>query len=172
MNLTIIRGSYTCYILETTLSRSNFVIFLNQKYSQSNEKTTFIDILAYCLMPNHFHIVIKEDRENAATEFMRKICTSYSMYYNLKYKHSGTIFQGGLKKKFVEDERYLATLINYIHLNPYGIENPNATKEMKYENMADAMQSSAKYEYSSYKDYLGESRPQGAILRCHLDMSR
>lgn len=131
--------------------------------------SVLVDIFAYCLMPNHFHIVLADRVENGVTLFTRKICTSYSMYYNLRYKHSGTIFQGSLKKKFVEDERYLNTLIDYVHLNPYGIEAPAMTTEAKMEHLHEAFEYSSAYEYSSLKDYLGENRPEQAILtRCHL----
>jgi REP element-mobilizing transposase RayT len=124
---------------------------------------TLVSIIAYCLMPNHFHICLAGSPERIR-QFIQKLCTAYVMYYNKKYDHSGTIFQGPYKSKSVETDSYLATVIHYIHLNPYGIEEPAITKEAKFVKYTQAEAYSRKYEYSSYKDYLGEVRIQGVIL--------
>ncbi len=58
-----------------------------------------INIIAYCLMPNHYHIFVKENEVGGITKFIHKISTGYTMYFNKKYKHSGTIFQGKYKAK-------------------------------------------------------------------------
>lgn len=134
----------------------------------TDRKEILVEIVAYCLMPNHFHLALKEHVPNGMTRFIRKVCTGYSMYYNIKYKHSGTIFQGKYKTKPVMDEQYFDILINYIHLNPFGIEEPNLTTESKKDLLPEAIEYSKKYEYSSFKDYLGEIRPQGPILRSDL----
>lgn len=130
---------------------------------------TLVDIVCYCLMPNHIHIAVKSktDLENdpGITKFMLKLCTGYSMYFNLKYKHSGTIWEGGFKKKIANDELdYMKTLINYIHLNPYAIKTPEMTKEARREHPKEALEYSKNYEFSSFKEYLGEKRAQSSIL--------
>jgi len=105
------------------------------------------------------------------TRFMRKLCTSYSNYFNLKHKHSGTIWQGHYKEK-IFDEKDMPTLISYIHLNPYyGIKNPSLTKEARPEYKREAIEYSKEYEYSSFKDYLGENREQTLIL-CRDEIDR
>ena len=125
---------------------------------------TLVEIIAYCLMPNHFHILIREKREDGIGAFIHKICTAYSMYYNLKYEHSGTIIQGIFKSKHVDTDEYLRYLIQYIHLNPFSIEVPNLNKLAKSEYFSEAVAYSKKYEYSSYKDFIGEKRAQNQIL--------
>ncbi|MBU6426702.1 transposase [Patescibacteria group bacterium] len=127
-----------------------------------------VDVIAYCLMPNHFHIAVRERQRYGTTEFLRKICTGYGCYYNIKYKHSGTIFQGKYKCKPVDKIEYLTILINYIHLNPFGIKEPNITKEARIEHMSEAIEYSKDYEYSSFKDYLGENRAVRGILAAEL----
>ncbi len=127
-------------------------------------KNELVDIFAYCLMSNHFHLGLKEKTENGIEQFMRKICTSYSMYYNLKYKHSGTIFQGNCKSKLVDEDSYLKYLIQYIHLNPFSIDEPHLTNGAKLDFSNEATRIAGTYEFSSYKDYLGEPRPQCIIL--------
>ena len=131
----------------------------------SHEREMLSEPFSYCLMPNHFHIGLKETNNEGIEKFMHKLCTSYAMYYNIKYKHSGTIFQGQYKSKLVDSDEYLRYLIQYIHLNPFGIEEPDLIKTAKPEYLAEAIEFSKKYEYSSFKDYLGEKRPQNSIVR-------
>lgn len=83
---------------------------------------TLVHVVAYCLMPNHIHIALKKKpSENPynISIFMRKLMTGYSNYFNTKYRHSGTIWQGAYKEKTAYDTDYINTLINYIHLNDY-----------------------------------------------------
>lgn len=126
---------------------------------------TLVDIVCYCLMPNHIHIAIKSktDMENdpKISKFMHKLCTGYTMYFNKKHNHSGTIWQGTYKRKIPSDEiDYMKILINYIHLNPYGIKEPRMTKEAKREHPHEAWAYSLNYDYSSLKDYLREVKPR------------
>ena len=97
-----------------------------------------IDLLAYCLMPNHFHLLIKQTNSGSMQSFMSSICTRYSMYFNKKYSRIGRLFQGPYKAVLVTEEPYLLHLSRYIHLNP---------SEYK-DNLTLA--------YSSYADYLGK----------------
>jgi putative transposase len=131
------------------------------------ERNPLVEIHAYCLMPNHFHIALKEIADGGITLFLKKVDTGYSMYYNIKYKHSGTIFQGRSKTKFVGTKEYLSALINYIHLNPYGLQEPNLKDELHTDpvHLAKAVEISKEYEYSSFKDFIGVSRPQSSIIQ-------
>jgi putative transposase len=129
-----------------------------------------IDIVAYCLMPNHVHIAVKKiaarepgTRDNL-TCFLHKLMTAYSTYFNIKYGHSGTIWQGACKGKTVDDGLYIRTLINYIHLNPCGIKGQGITKPASDEYGAEAVKFATDYEYSSLKDYAGIKRQQVSIL--------
>jgi putative transposase len=131
----------------------------------THERSLLVEIFVYCIMPNHLHIGLKEIKEKGIEKFIHKLCTSYVMYYNHKYGHSGTIFQGQYKSKCIDSDEYLRYLIQYIHLNPYGIEEPDLTKSAKLEHLEEAIEYSKKYEYSSYKDYLEEKRPQNSIIR-------
>ncbi len=77
-----------------------------------------VEVVAYCLMPNHFHLLIKQTKEGGITEFMRKVIDSYTKYYNTKYSRVGPLFQGQFKAVFVESDEQLLHLSRYIHLNP------------------------------------------------------
>lgn len=133
------------------------------------EREKLADIFTYCLMPNHFHIGIKEITERGIEKFMHKLCTSYAMYYNKKYDHSGTIFQGQYKSKHIDSDDYLRYLVQYIHLNPFGIEEPDMNRAAKSEHLDEAVIYSKAYEYSSFKEYLGEPRTQSGILGTRID---
>ncbi|MCX6704229.1 MAG: transposase [Candidatus Woesebacteria bacterium] len=95
-----------------------------------------IDLCAYCLMPNHFHLLIKQMKRTSLEGFMRALMTRYSMYFNKRYDRVGSLFQGRYKAVLVENEIYLLHLSKYIHLNPA-------------EYAKDLVNS-----YSSYADYL------------------
>jgi len=78
-----------------------------------------LELLAYCLMPNHFHLLMYvEDEAKDITELMRRVCTSYTMYFNKKYTRVGHLFQGRFKASKISDESYLLHISRYIHMNP------------------------------------------------------
>lgn len=103
-------------------------------------------LLAYCLMPNHFHLMIKQlSTDITITDLMRRLCVGYAMYYNDKYHHSGTIFQGKYKNILIENEYQWIYLSKYIHRNPLHLQRTDLCK-----NLAD-------YQFSSYPSYLGNN---------------
>lgn len=77
-----------------------------------------IELLAFVLMPNHFHLLVKQKSERAIKVFMQSIATRYSIYFNKKYKRVGSLFQNIYKAVLVNEEPYLLHLTRYIHLNP------------------------------------------------------
>ncbi|MEK7129078.1 MAG: transposase [Patescibacteria group bacterium] len=86
---------------------------------------TIVDIGAYCLMPNHFHLLLREKTENGISLFMKKLATSYSMYFNKRHQRTGGLFEGKFKATHVDSDTYLKYLFSYIHLNPVKIIDPH-----------------------------------------------
>lgn len=82
-----------------------------------------IDLLSFALMPNHFHLQIKQYSEDGIVKLMRNISTSYVMYFNKKYKRVGSLFQNKYKAAIIEQDNYLLHLSRYIHLNPSKISS-------------------------------------------------
>lgn len=76
-----------------------------------------VEIVCYCLNPNHFHFVLKEIRKGGISKFMRKLSGGYSRYFNIRHKRSGTLFQGVFKAKHINDNDYLLHLSCYVNLN-------------------------------------------------------
>ena len=128
-----------------------------------DRENTLIFIGVYCLMPNHFHILIREKTENGISKFMQKISTAYSMYFNKKYKRTGGLFEGKFKSQHVDIDRYMKYLFSYIHLNPIKLIE-SKWKEIGIKNIKGAIKYLKTYQYSSYLDYLKEDRLRLKIL--------
>lgn len=124
---------------------------------------TVVDIGAYCLMSNHFHLLLHEKIEGGISLFMLKILTAYSAYFNKKYVRSGGLFEGKFKATHADTDEYLKYLISYIHLNPMKIIEPE-WKEKGIMDRKAAKRYLSAYTHSSYLDYLGEKRVERNIL--------
>lgn len=77
-----------------------------------------VELAAYCLMPNHYHLLLYQIKEGAIAQCMKSINTSYTRYFNLKYKRSGSIFESRFKASLINSDAYLEHISRYIHLNP------------------------------------------------------
>ncbi len=103
---------------------SLFARYLSKKQTVSNTGVLYpnfygrVELLTYCLMGNHFHLLIWQKDATAMTELMRSIMTSYSRYFNLKYKRSGSLFESRYKASKINQNKYLEHISRYIHLNP------------------------------------------------------
>lgn len=123
----------------------------------------FVAIGAYCVMPNHFHILAKEIVEGGMSTFMAKLSTGYSMYFNKKYDRTGSLFQGTFKATHVDNDEYLKYLFAYIHLNPVKLIE-STWKETGIQDKKKAAKYLADYKHSSYADYMGQDREEKLIL--------
>lgn len=103
-----------------------------------------IELLAYCLMPNHFHLLIKQNTDRGIAEFMQSLIQRYVMYFNKKYQRVGGLFQSRYKTVLIEDENQFVYITKYIHRNPIDIL-PAGPGPAGLET----------YKYSSYGNYLG-----------------
>jgi putative transposase len=110
-----------------------------------------VAIGAYCLMPNHFHLLITPLIENGISRFMLKLQTGYAMYFNKKNERNGSLFQGPFRSSYVDSDRYLQYLYSYIHLNPAKLVNTKWKDLVGSRN--NLMKFVENYSYSSYKDY-------------------
>ena len=99
-----------------------------------------VDIICYCLMPNHFHLLVKQLKDGGITEFMRRFILSYIKYRNLKYKHQGPLLNGSFRAVRMETDEQFIHVSRYIHLNPL------VSLLVKNLNL---------YPWSSYRTYIG-----------------
>lgn len=122
-----------------------------------------VDIAVYCLMPNHFHLLVREKSGTGISRFMQKLMTAYTMYFNKSHERTGSLFQGKFKATHAKDDRYLKYLISYIHLNPIKLIDPK-WKENGIKNRTKGEKYLDEYQYSSYLDFQGQKRNADIIL--------
>ncbi len=118
---------------------------------------SLVSIGAWCLMTNHFHLIVRQEIDGGITKFMKKLGVGYSMFFNIKYQRSGALFGGLFKSKLIgNDDNYMRQLFAYIHLNPLDIKFSgweNKIKDFVSDDMKFFLES---YPYSSYLDYIRE----------------
>lgn len=114
-----------------------------------------VEILAFILMPNHYHLLLRQRKENGITEFMRKLGTGYTNYFNHKYKRSGVLFQGKFKAVLVSHDPHFIYLPYYIHLNCLDLIEPN-WRDGEIKNIKKAIEFLESFRWSSHLDYIGK----------------
>ncbi len=121
-----------------------------------------VSIGAYCLMGNHFHLLLKEVTEGGIVKFMSKLLTAYSSYFNKKYQRTGALFESEFKATHANTDEYLKYLFAYIHLNPLKILDPEwKSKKIDTKSAKNFLE---KYLHSSFGDYVGKERDEANIL--------
>lgn len=118
---------------------------------KDNAKKFSVEVLCYCLMPNHFHFLLKQISETPLVRFMNAIQLGHAKFFNTKYERIGPLFQGRFKAKFIETDEYLLQLSAYIHRNPIA----DLTDSRNPINFRYLISNLRQFPYSSYGEYLG-----------------
>jgi len=105
--------------------------------------SSLVEIISFCFMPNHFHLLLKQIEDNGITTFMSKLTNSYTKYFNTRYNRVGPLTQGTFKAVRIENDEQLLHVSRYIHLNPI---IDYLVKDLKL------------YEYSSYPEFIGRKK--------------
>ena len=114
-----------------------------------------VNIHFFCLMPNHYHLLVSPLIEDGIPRFMKKLNMGYAKYFNEKYDRSGALFQGKYKKVLLEKDAHFLWLPYYIHFNPLDLKMPEWRKG-KIRNFKKAVSYLQSYRWSSHLDYCGE----------------
>lgn len=114
-----------------------------------------VEILAFCLMPNHIHLLLRQSAPGGISKFIQKFGTGYANYFNKKYKRSGHLFQGKFRRVYIKNDNQLITVFVYIHANPVSIISPN-WKEKGIKDFEKAIKFIETFKWSSFQDYLGK----------------
>lgn len=117
-----------------------------------------VEIIAYCLMPNHFHFILRQVVDGGISDFISNVCNSHSRYFNIKHTRVGPLFQGPFKAVRVETEEQLTHLSRYVHLNP-------VTAFIINERSLDGYQWSSLPEYLSGKERVVSPDPIMSIFK-------
>lgn len=141
--------------LERQRGELNLRVLRDYVISPGHERDKLVRILAYCIMDNHFHLLVEEIREGGISQFMHKLGIGYAKFFNEKHKRVGHLFQGRFKNVLVDDDLYLQYLLVYINvLNPANFVTPN-WKEEGIANIEEVLRYVKEYPWSSHRDYLG-----------------
>ncbi len=129
----------TLFYYQIENPKPKFSTYRISKVFPIDQNKKMVDILCYCLMPNHFYLLVRQTRNGGISEFIRRFIHSYTKYRNVKYDFQGPVFQGMFKAVAVETDEQLLHLSRYIHLNPF---------------VASLTDNPELYKWSSYSDYL------------------
>ena len=128
------------YFLSFGQERRN-EIFLNLA-----KASKIVSIITYCLMPNHFHLVLRQEKENGISRYLALFQNSFTKYRNVKYSRDGHLFKGQFKAVRIEDDDQFLHVHRYVHLNPYSSFTVRTISELE------------DYSYSSLKEYLNVTK--------------
>lgn len=119
-------------------------LHIEKKLAEEIIKGRTIELVAFCFMPNHFHLILKELKEESIVRYMQRVMTAYSKYFNIRHEKSGHLFEGSYRSKLIEDDTQLMHLSAYIH------KNPRELAEWKGREYS--------YPWSSCQDYISKNR--------------
>ncbi len=122
-------------LLQTRLQHLDFL----------DEQNNWVTIIAYCLMPTHFHLILKQNRDEGISRYLGNIQNSYSKFFNSKHQRKGPLWVGRFKNILINSDEQLLHLTRYLHLNP---------------TSAALCDSPEDWPYSSYHEYLGKKNPK------------
>jgi len=135
------------------------------QYSQDGvpDRDLFVEILAFCFMPNHIHLLVRQLKDNSISQFMQKVGGGYANYFNKKYNRKGHLFNQ-FRAIHIETDEQLRNVFVYIHANPISLIEPgwkeNGIKDPK--KVADFLEN---YKWSSYQDYIGKKNFESVTQR-------
>lgn len=125
-----------------------------------------VDIGAYSLMPDRYHVLVRERVEGGISTFMRKLGTAYTMYFNHRHNRIGALFTGRFRSLHVDKSEHLQNVVNYIHGNPSELFEPGI-KIGRIVNIQQLRKNVCSYEFSSLHDYEYGRRAESKILTSH-----
>jgi len=99
-----------------------------------------ITFIVYCLMPNHYHFLIRAEEDGGVSLFLQRLFNSYTQAFNKQENRSGTLFEGRAKSKLIDETSYLFHIARYIHLNPV---------------LAGLVKKPEDWQYSNYREFIG-----------------
>ncbi len=155
------RAIKTMWLYQNKDLPSRYSIFLTLSLQHRQEilemlkkrKKFLVEIIAYCFMPNHIHLILKQVFENGISKFMSNISNSYTRYFNTKYGKNGALFEGRFKAIRVETDEQLLHLSRYVHLNPFS------------SHVIKSIEALERYPYSSFSEYVGKDKADRCTKR-------
>lgn len=129
----------TIYYYQFSGPKPRFSTHRRFRFKDFYKNPKIVEVICYCFMPNHFHLLIRQVKDGGIVEFMSKILNSYTKYFNTRHKRIGSLFQGQFKAVAIDSDEQLLHVSRYIHLNPFVAE---LTKNLD------------NFSYSSYQEFI------------------
>lgn len=145
------RFSRSLYEFNDENHRFGYSTLSEPRINHASERIQHVRIVCYCLMPNHYHLLLEQLRVGGVSRFMHKLGNGYTKYFNLRHQRSGALFESTYKAKHVPTTDYLVHLSRYIHLNPLEI---NVKADYPLSNLSALNNQLLSYPWSSYQQYL------------------
>ena len=142
------------FFQRNVIARADFEIGARGR-RQRDPRKLLVRVHAFCLMPNHYHLMLSAIIEGGIPLFMKKLNMGYARHFNEKYERTGALFEGRFKSVAVTNQAHLLHLPHYIHLNPLDLAVPG-WREREIYDYKKAMRFLEKYRWSSYLDYIGK----------------
>lgn len=158
------RGIFSIYEFNTTKpitirarreARAKIKELNRDPLSVTDERDKLINILSFCFLSNHIHLLVKQLKNGGITKFMMKFGAGYGGYFNRKYNRKGHVFQNRFSSIHIKNDNQLKVVFVYIHTNPIALIEPK-WKELGIREPEKAIKFLENYKWSSYPDYLGE----------------
>jgi len=146
------RFIHDLYVFNDVNPTPNFIVL--DRHDSVRKRKCLVDIHAFCLMKNHYHLLVSKRVEGGISLFMQKLNMGYSKYFNEKYKRSGALWQGKYRRVLIERDAHFLYIPFYIHLNPLDYNVPE-WRNGGVKNIQSVFESLLAYRWSSHLDYLG-----------------
>lgn len=127
---------------------------LGRRHADNTPRKPLVYIHAFCLMPNHYHLLLSPLIESGISLFMKKLNMGYSKYFNERYERSGALWQGKFKRILIERDAHFLYIPYYIHLNPLDLQFPE-WRTGGVQDVTGAIEYLREYRWSSHLDYVG-----------------
>ncbi|MFA6414996.1 MAG: transposase [Candidatus Paceibacterota bacterium] len=147
-----VRFIHDLYVFNDANPTPNFIVL--DRHDNTRRRERLIDIHAFCLMKNHYHLLVSERVESGISLFMQKLNMGYTKYFNEKYERSGALWQGKYRRISIKRDAHFLYIPFYIHLNPLDYVMPE-WRNGEVKNVRGALESLSEYRWSSHLDYLG-----------------
>ena len=150
---------------EGNIAESQMMDLRNPSLSK-RPRERIVDIHGWCLMGNHYHLLLSERAEGGLSMFLRKLNVGYANYFNARYKRVGTLFQGRTKKIHINSDAHFLHILHYIHLNPLDfLKGAEFWRTLEVEDAKAALTHLEGYRWSSYLDYCGKKNFPSVITK-------
>jgi len=141
-------------------SYSNFIKLSpecqNEQKNKLMDSPRIVEIIAYCLMPTHFHLILKQNIDNGITDFMARMQNSYTRYFNTAHKRKGPLWEGHFSNVLIDTDELILHVTRYIHLNPVTAKIVTRPED---------------WDSSSYKEYLNNGQSEICSFKDIIDIA-